>query len=155
MLRTALAATCLALTLWTVSGAAAHQDARRVALSVSVGVGGKILSTDRRIDCGSQCSASYRKRSIRRLTASANQGFTFVKWDGDCIGTAPICDVALDRSQNATASFLGKPMQVSLSVSGPGHVLSLENSIRCGEADDGCVATLPYGTSVTLTPGRG
>jgi hypothetical protein len=152
MVRTGLAAICLALMLWTVSGAAAHRDASRMAVNVSVAGGGKILSNDGRISCGSQCSASYRKGSIRRLTASPNQGFTFVKWDGDCIGTAPICDLALDRSQSTTASFLGKPMEVSLSVGGPGHVVSPENSIRCGEADDGCVATVPYGTSVTLTP---
>ena len=86
MIRTALAAICLTLTLWTVSGAAAHSRAGRVVLAVSISGNGKITSSDGRIDCGSQCSASYRRGSIRKLTASPSEGFDFVKWEGDCIG---------------------------------------------------------------------
>jgi List-Bact-rpt repeat protein len=153
MLRTALAAICLTLTVWTVSGAVAQPDAGRPALSVSVAGSGKILSNDGRIDCGSRCSASYRKGSIRKLTASPSEGFEFVKWEGDCIGTAPICEVALDRSQSATASFVGKPMLILVSVGGPGRVSSAEPAFTCGGTNGfDCGGLVPYGTMVTLTP---
>jgi len=152
MLRTALAI-CLTLTLWTVSGAAAHSAAGRAVLAVSVAGGsGTISSSDGRIDCGSQCTASYRKGSIRKLTASPAEGFDFVRWEGDCIGTAPICDLALDRAQEATASFVAEDRLLSLSVSGPGRVLNAQFSISCGGADGTCGAVVPYGTTVTLTP---
>jgi hypothetical protein len=153
MLRTAFAAVCLTLMLWTVSGAAAHSRGGRAVLAVSTSGSGKITSSDGRIDCGSLCSASYRKGSIRKLTASPGEGFEFVKWDGDCIGTAPICDVALDRSQSATASFVGKPMWISVSVGGPGRVTSAQPSFTCGGPTGYfCGGPVPYGTTVTLTP---
>jgi hypothetical protein len=119
---------------------------------VSVTGGGSITSNDGRIDCGSQCSASFRKGTVRKLTASPGEGFDFVKWDGDCIGTAPICDVALDRPQSATASFVAKPMLLLLTVSGPGRVVSSEASIDCGGTNRDCGAVVAYGTTVTLTP---
>ena len=152
MIRTALAAICLTLTLWTVSGAAAHSRAGRVVLAVSISGNGKITSSDGRIDCGSQCSASYRRGSIRKLTASPSEGFDFVKWEGDCIGTAPICDLALDRAQQATASFVGKDMLLLLSVGGPGRIVSPQLSIDCGGSNGMCGAVVTYGTTVTLTP---
>src|SRR3954469_17346509 len=151
MVRKALPTICLLLMLWTVSGAAATSGTGRV-LRVSVTAGGRITSNDGRIDRGSRCSASFRKGTLRRLTALRSEGFDFVKWDGDCIGTAPICDVALDRSQSATASFAAQPMPLLLSVGGPGRVVSPEASISCGGADRGCGAEVPYGTTVTLTP---
>ena len=152
MLRAARAAICATLMLWTVSGAAAHPGAARRVLSVGVVGGGQVTTNDGRIDCGPRCSASYRKGSVRRLAALPREGFEFEKWSGDCIGTAPICDIALDRRQHAVASFLGKPTLVRLSVGGPGRILSPEAAITCGGATGDCGAVVPHGTNVTLTP---
>jgi len=121
-------------------------------LSVGVVGGGQVTANDGRIACGSRCSASYRKGSVRRLAASPHEGSEFEKWTGDCIGTAAICDIALDRRQHATASFLGKPTLVQLSVGGPGRILSPDVAIACGGANGDCGAVVPHGTSVTLTP---
>ena len=150
MPRTLLAAICVMLTLGTVSGAAAGPETGRL-LSVRVVGGGQITSNDGRIDCGTRCTASYRKGSVRRLTASAREGFEFVKWEGDCIGTAAICEVALDRKQQATASFLGEPTPLRLSVGGPGRIVG--SDFRCGGRDSVlCGTDVPHGTTVTLTP---
>jgi len=119
-------------------------------LSVHVVGGGQITSSDGRIACGTRCTASYRKGSIRRLTASAREGYEFVHWDGDCIGTAPICEVALDRKQQATASFVGEPTPLTLSVGGPGRIVS--SGLSCGGVNSSCGTSVPHGTTVTLTP---
>ena len=73
-----------------------------------------------------------------------------MKWEGDCIGTAAICEVALDRKQQATASFVGEPTPFLLSVGGPGRIVS--SDVNCGEGNDFCGAVVPHGTTVTLTP---
>ena len=150
-LRTFQAAAGIAAALWSISGAAAQTGGNRV-LSVSVSGGGVVTTADERINCGSTCSASYRQGTVLRLTASPETSFEFVRWEGDCIGTAPICDVALDRAQSVSATFVGKMTLLSVSVGGPGRVGSSRGGISCGGTNSLCETAVPHATTVTLTP---
>src|SRR5439155_8963641 len=134
-----------------IPGAAAGSGATRV-LSVSIAGSGLVTTADGRINCGTTCSATYRRGTVRRLTASAAASFLFVRWEGDCIGTAPICDVALDRATTVNAHFVGKATPLGVSVGGPGKVVSTPAGISCGGGGDMCVASVEHGTTVTLTP---
>ena len=54
---------------------------------------------DGRLDCRTRCSVPYRRGTIRRLTAEPADHYLFTRWSGDCIGTAPTCDVALSLTR--------------------------------------------------------
>ena len=147
-----LAAAGAAAVLWLIPGAAASSGVTRL-LSVSIaGSGGVVTTADGRINCGTTCSAAYRRGKVLRLTASASTSFLFIRWDGDCIGTAPICDVALDRATTVSAYFVGQATPLGVSVGGPGRVVSTPAGISCGGGGDMCANLFEHGSTVTLTP---
>ena len=111
-----------------------------------------MLSSDGLVDCARPCSLRYPRGTRLRLTAKPAANYLFVRWSGDCIGVAPICDVALDRSTSVRAIFVGEPVVLVVSVGGPGKVTSVPAGLDCGGAAYACLLTAPYASNVTLSP---
>jgi hypothetical protein len=134
--------------LATMAGASVERPALRVSADGS----GRIASRDGRIDCGSRCSARYRRGAVVSLGATPDSFFAFGHWSGGCVGAAPRCFVVVDGAKSVKAAFVRKTAALELSVSGPGTITSSPAGIVCGRAGDQCSAELPAGTEVTLTP---
>jgi hypothetical protein len=108
---------------------------------------GKVTSTPAGIDCGDDCSESYSSGTQVTLTATADQGATFLGWDGGgCSGTGT-CTVTMDQPLVVAANFKGPDLNVHKAGSGSGTVTSTPAGINCG---DDCSETYTSGTEVTL-----
>ena len=66
---------------------------------------GLVKSDTGGIDCGKSCSTSLPAGTVVRLTATPEPGVVFVNWSGACVGTAPVCTLALGASKSVTANF--------------------------------------------------
>lgn len=123
------------------------------ALSVSkAGSGsGTVTSADGGIDCGGTCSDSYASGTMVTLTATPDDGSTFVGWSGSgCSGTGT-CTVTMSSDQGVSATFATTslpPHTLSVSGSGSGSVTSSPTGISCPGA---CSHSYANGTTVTLT----
>ena len=140
-----------ALGVFLLCGGAAARPDRGTVLHAAVKGAGRVVTPDGRLDCRTRCSVPYRRGTIRRLTAEPADHYLFTRWSGDCIGTAPNCDVALDRDTSVRAGFVGEPAGVVISVGGPGHVKST-GGINCGPGSHVCSIAAPYASEITLTP---
>lgn len=140
-------ATAVAGILATMAGASVS----RPALRVSTDGNGVIASRDGRIDCGTRCSARYRRGAVVSLAAIPDQFFAFDRWSRGCVGTAARCFVSIDGARTVKALFARRTARISLSVSGPGTVTSAALGIVCGKSGDQCDTDVQAGTSVTLT----
>jgi hypothetical protein len=136
--------------LVTVAGAGAAPGSPN-GLRVSTTGPGTVTSADNRIRCGNDCSAVYRRGKVVALEATPRLNASFERWTGDCVGAAPRCLVAVDRTARVHAVFRGDPVEVSLSVGGPGTVYSEPERLACGASQDRCTADFPSGTTVLLS----
>ena len=80
-------------------------------LNVSVnttgsGTGGTIASAPAGINCGSNCTAAYTHGTSVTLTATANSGYRFTGWSGECSDTSPTCTITMTAAKNVTANFI-------------------------------------------------
>ncbi len=66
---------------------------------------GTVTSGDGEIDCGPDCSGDYGLGDVAMLTASPSATSVFVKWRGDCSGTATTCQVTMDADHAVRAVF--------------------------------------------------
>ena len=73
-------------------------------LTVAVTGSGTVTSTPAGIDCGSTCSAPFRRASQVQLSAAPATGQMFVGWGGACSGTST-CTVSMSAARNVTATF--------------------------------------------------
>jgi len=144
--------TLLAVFLVVGGAQAGPNQSPRLNLAVSPGISGTVSTSDGRVRCASGCRIPYRRGTLLTLRAKAAPHYLFDRWFGDCIGVAPICTIALDRDIAATARFVGEPVQLALSVGGPGKVTSDPPGIDCGGDHYLCSLEVPYGSGVTLTP---
>ncbi|MCI0458861.1 MAG: conjugal transfer protein TraN, partial [Gemmataceae bacterium] len=79
-------------------------------LAVSAAGNGTVTSSPPGIDCRSgSCTALYFRGTIVTLTASADSGWNFMGWGGDCTGSGA-CQVTLDASRSVSASFGNRPV---------------------------------------------
>ena len=141
----------IALALFAVGGASAQPEQRPV-MKIEVMGGGRVITSDGRVQCHARCKASYRRGTILRLTAKPDENYLFVRWEGGCIGVARICDIALDRAVSVRARFIGAWAGLRLSVGGPGTVTS-RSGLNCGGAAGiVCGVGVRYGSTTTLTP---
>lgn len=86
-------------------------------LTITVEGPGVVSSYPLGIDCGHQCSESFARGQIIRLTAVAAEGAVFEKWTGDCqpaerqtrsLAVMPVnktIQVVMDRAKRCTAQF--------------------------------------------------
>lgn len=104
-----------------------------------------------------QCSANFTSGTNVTLTAAPANGSSFGQWSGAC-GGASTCNLTIDRSLSANATFTVLPLGV-LTVNGAGTgagtVSSSPAGIRCtvdsGSTSGSCSQGFVNGTSVTLT----
>jgi hypothetical protein len=134
-----------------VAGVSAQPVAKRT-LRVGSDGNGAVISADRRLRCGARCSASYERGAVVSLKAMPSRFFAFDRWTGGCVGRAPRCFVVLDRSTAVRATFVRRIADVSLSVGGPGAVVSTPEGLACGKNDNDCSQSFTAGTTITLTP---
>jgi hypothetical protein len=129
-------------------GAAAHAE-QAVVLRVQAD-GGIVTGAGGRVHCDGRCTTSLERGTVVTLRASAQRYFTFVGWTKGCIGAAPTCAIALDSPANVRASFERNTTAVSVSVGGPGNVVSDPAGISCGTTHRVCEASFGAGTEVKL-----
>jgi len=58
------------------------------------------------VDCGADCSESYSSKTATvALTATADVGYIFSNWSGNCSGNSNSCTLTMDSDKTATANF--------------------------------------------------
>jgi uncharacterized repeat protein (TIGR02543 family) len=119
---------------------------RLLTVQVKDGVGGIVSSNPAGIDnCSDSCEKPYKLDTKITLTAAVDEGYTFGKWEGDCLVTGNKCTVTMDQAKNVTATFIAIPPK-TLTVIGKGCTVSAPG-IFCGTD---CQELYPLGTDVIL-----
>jgi hypothetical protein len=101
--------------LFTEPIGASSGGPNKVTLTVHVtgsGGAGSVTSSPSGIDCSNAgsidvtCKAKFSKGTAVDLTATSNQGSSFVQWEQDCTGTDPnSCSVTMKHDHTVTADF--------------------------------------------------
>jgi len=113
--------------------------------------GGTIRSAPAGIDCGSQCSGSFKTGTSVTLTAHAADGQRFKNWTADCAAASgPECTVTDKATVGAEFEILKHTVTVHRS--GDGNVTSTPAGLDCGSV---CGFDFNHGATVGLvaTPG--
>jgi hypothetical protein len=69
---------------------------------------GVITSTPTGIYCGADCVETYTLNTNIQLTATAEEGYRFDQWSGDCSGTGTTTIVTMGAAKTCTATFVVK-----------------------------------------------
>jgi hypothetical protein len=109
-----------------------------------------VRSADGKIDCGHRCRATSAPGTIVVLHATANADWTFAGWQGDCVGVARSCAVAIDGTTAVRAVYERRRTSLSITVGGPGTVRSVPRGLACGGGARACTHTFGLGTTVRL-----
>jgi hypothetical protein len=113
---------------------------------------GTVTSSPAGIECGIACSEHFDQGSTVVLTAEPGAhshlaGWTVAGAPTECPGTGS-CAVTMDQATQVTAAFDQNPDRtISLSIAGPGRVVSSPGGIDCQAS---CAHAFPDGTGVTL-----
>ena len=115
---------------------------------------GIVKSEPSGIDCGSDCSESYKANTMVELTATPAEGSSFTGWGDSCSGTE-MCLVTMDSAKNVSATFeieVPPPpstyqLEVIFDGAGAGQVISAPGGIDC---DATCVASFAINETVVL-----
>jgi len=129
-----------------VSVAATFMAGKPRRLQVSLNGGGTVRSDPAGIDCPRTCAADFPPGTAVRLEASAPAGWDFAGFGGACTG--PSCTLTLSNDVSAWATFVQRPVNLAVQVSGSGSVLSRPAGIDCPRV---CSATFNAGSDVSLT----
>jgi Tol biopolymer transport system component len=70
---------------------------------------GTIVSVDRGIVCGDNCTQLYPTGTVVALRARPAAGSVFVGWRGACTGTLPTCKVTMTAASSVAAAFRAVP----------------------------------------------
>ncbi|MBK6688938.1 MAG: hypothetical protein IPG45_31010 [Deltaproteobacteria bacterium] len=111
---------------------------------------GTVTSDPMGVTCGNTCSAPFDRDSQVTLTAAPANGSMFGRWEGDCTGTTPSCQVNMTQARTVTAFFLlpSFPLTVTKAGTGAGTVTSAPAGIDCGSD---CDEDFDIGQEVTLS----
>ncbi len=120
-----------------------------LSVSQTGGGNGTVTSVPAGIDCGTTCAASFTANSIVTLVASPAADSNFTGWSGACTGTST-CAVTMTQAKSVTASFVLKPITLTVNVTAGGTVTSTPAGINCSNAT--CSASFPAGQMVVLHP---
>ena len=74
-------------------------------LTVTTTGSGTVVSAPAGIDCGSDCTEDYDAATLVTLTATADPGWVFDGWGGDCTGNGG-CQLTITSEQNVSAVLL-------------------------------------------------
>jgi hypothetical protein len=121
---------------------------------------GTVVSEPSGIDCGKTCLASYGSGQVVQLMATPDPGWYFKGWRGHCNEQGEVTLVAIDKqcraifTYNGNGSFDISQLQLAVSKTGQGTVVSEPSGIDCGEI---CSASYENGQVVQLiaTPDSG
>jgi hypothetical protein len=127
------------------------------ALSVAIsakGATGNVTSTPDGLDCPPACSTEFDRGSVVRLEAEPSGKAAFLGWSGACSGRNVACAVTMNGDKGAVASFGRRTVRLTVSVRGPGRVLSSPRGIVCPRR---CAASFARYSRVVLRalPARG
>ena len=78
-------------------------------LSVTVNLGGSVISNPAGISCGSDCSKAFAAGSQVMLNAVAAPGYLFSNWSGVCSQASGACTVTMNQTKTAGAIFVPLP----------------------------------------------
>ena len=67
------------------------------------------------ISCGTDCTETYNKNTSIALTATADNGYDFSSWSGDCSGTNNPLTINMDSDKSCSANFIISAPNISLS----------------------------------------
>jgi hypothetical protein len=81
---------------------------------------GRVTSAPPGIDCGARCSADFPQGSNVTLTEVSGTGSKFGGWGGDCSGSNPTQQIALNSAHGCTATFLADAAHLAFPQM-PGH----------------------------------
>jgi Divergent InlB B-repeat domain len=113
---------------------------------------GTVRSTLAGIDCGAVCSYAFDQGTSISLLAIADAGWKFEGFGGGCQGRGA-CTISLMTDVTVWATFSSTapppPVHLSLTVTGPGNVVSTPAGIDCGTGTS-CGADFAAGTAVSL-----
>lgn len=118
----------------SVTGAFNPLPAGTYALTADVGLGAGTVTP---------VAQAYPSGAVATVTATADKGWVFARWDGACTGTAPTCQVTMNGNKNVTAIFT--------------QITSFKLSVTTNGTGKGTVTTNPnaamydVNTSVLLT----
>ncbi len=119
------------------------------------GGNGTVTSNPAGINCGATCSANFNSGTSVTLNASADSGYSFTGWSGDCNGASTTCTVTMDRAKSVIALFASQTPDtypLAVSFTGMGTVTSNPVGIDCGFLrSDPCSVLFNEGTVVTLS----
>jgi len=88
-----------------------NTEGKYYGLTVTVSEGGKVVSTDNKINCtsgNSPCTKSYGKNGTVTLKATPNSGYIYAGGNNICLGQAKgtlTCKVKMTKNQNVTVNF--------------------------------------------------
>ncbi|MGQ0697637.1 MAG: InlB B-repeat-containing protein [Panacagrimonas sp.] len=137
-----------ALTADTVATATFSNIAAQFPLAVKKTGGGVGTVTGAGINCGASCTVQVNSGSAVTLNAAPALGSVFIGWTGACTGSGP-CNLTVNASTTVTAVFRKQLFRLLVSTQGNGTGTVSGGGIDCGTT---CVASLPAGTPVSLTP---
>jgi len=129
-----------------VSVAATFMPGKPRRLQVSLNGAGTVRSDPAGIDCPRTCAADFPPGTAVRLDASAPEGWDFTGFGGACSG--PSCTLTLSNDVSAWATFVQRPVNLAVQISGSGSVLSRPAGIDCPRV---CSATFNAGSDISLT----
>ena len=126
------------------------QDGAPATLTVSVVPArgaGIVTSAPEGLECPPVCSAEFDRGSSVRLEARPSGGLAFLGWTGACSGRSSSCTVLTDGEKRVGASFGRDTFTLTVSVRGPGRVVSSPPRIACARR---CTTSFSRGARVVL-----
>jgi WD40 repeat protein/List-Bact-rpt repeat protein len=110
---------------------------------------GLVTSEPLGLECPPACSTEFDRGSTVRLSARPSEGIAFLGWTGACSGRSLSCTVAMDGEKTVRALFGRATFRLTVSVRGPGRVLSSPAGIACAPR---CASSFTNGARVLLRP---
>ena len=115
-------------------------------LQVSMNGSGNVRSDPPGIDCPRTCAADFPDGTAVSLNATGASGWDFTGFGGACSGMS--CAVTLSSDVSALATFLQRPVTLSVQLVGSGSVVSNPGGIDCPRI---CSTAFSSGTNLMLT----
>jgi hypothetical protein len=104
-----------------------------VDLTLSTVGGAGAIRSEARFLCRDECTQNVAKQQTQRLTAEPDVNAEFVRWEGDCQGDNPVCELPMSADSSATAVFLLEQYTVTAESNGRGVINPQRVRVNQGE----------------------